>query len=233
MMAKPTVTNPTYSDTRDPCTTRLYRSRVRPSSRKGAAAAPLGSPADGCGVRVSGRCRLTSSPSSSMDWFGGWLRHVGKVADERQPCEEEQADDGSLPQQVAERVPPGTAFPVQQGVRRRLLRQPLGGSRGHDTRDPWVEDRVTDVNEEIDDDVGDRDEQRDALDHDVVASVDRVEDGLADPREVEDRLRQDGARQERAEGQADDRHDRQQGRPETMADHHRPLREAAARAVRM
>ena len=92
----------------------------------------------------------------------------------------------------------GPRFPVQQGVRRRLL--PAAARRSWSRHaDPWVEDRVTDVNEEIDDDVDDRDEQRDALDHDVVASVDRVEDGLADPREVEDRLRQDGARQERAE----------------------------------
>ena len=74
--------------------------------------------------------------------------------------------------------------------------------------------------------VADGDDEREALDDDVVAAADRLEQRLAHAGQVEDRLGQDRAGQERAELQPDDRDHRQQRVAHAVADDHRPLLEA-------
>src|SRR5215212_7429989 len=73
--------------------------------------------------------------------------------------------------------------------------------------DAWVDDRVEQVHEQVDDDVRRRRHQHDSLDHRVVALEDRVDRQLAEAGQTEDPFGDDGAGDQRAELQADDRDD--------------------------
>src|SRR5262245_15997776 len=65
--------------------------------------------------------------------------------------------------------------------------------------DLGVEDPVEDVGQQVDDHEGDRHDQGEALDDEVVAAGDGVEQRLADARDVEDGLGEDGPTQQRAQ----------------------------------
>src|SRR3954453_13357842 len=87
-------------------------------------------------------------------------------------------------------------------------------SRDADAR---VEHRVQEVDAEVDDDVRDRRDEDDPLDDRVVAREDRVERELPEARQHEDLLGDDRARDQEAELQAEDRHDRQQAVAQRVA----------------
>src|SRR5512132_74736 len=87
----------------------------------------------------------------------------------------------------------------------------------------WVEERVRDVDDEVRDDDEERAEEHGALDRREIGVDDRVVGEATDARDVEDRLREDGAAQEEPEVQPGDRHDRRERGPEAVAEDHPPL----------
>src|SRR5918912_1873168 len=70
---------------------------------------------------------------------------------------------------------------------------------------PGVEDRVEDVDDEVDQHEEQSPVENDALDHGVVAAVDGLVSDLGHPRPREDRLGDDGTAHEEAHLQPDDR----------------------------
>src|SRR4051794_26765962 len=74
--------------------------------------------------------------------------------------------------------------------------------------DPGIEQRVADVDGEIDEHVPRREHQDDALDDGIVAPQDGVDDETADAGDGEYRLGDDDAGDEQRDADADDRRDR-------------------------
>src|SRR5436190_13951645 len=84
--------------------------------------------------------------------------------------------------------------------------------------DPRIQPAVRQVRYEVDEHVGDRDEQNAALHQRVVAEADRLDQQPPDARPRENRLRDDRPGQHRAELEPDDRDDRDEAVPERVAD---------------
>src|SRR5215468_3688763 len=80
--------------------------------------------------------------------------------------------------------------------------------------DARIEVRVEEIHEEIDEDKGDREDHHGALHHRIVALVDAIEQGPAQPRKPEDLLGDHDPAQEEAHLEAEDRDDRDQRVPE-------------------
>ena len=89
--------------------------------------------------------------------------------------------------------------------------------------DARVEQRVDDVDEQVDDDVARRRDEHDALDQRVVALVHGLDRQPAEAGDAEDRLRDDRTGDERAELEADQRRDRDQAVAERVPADDLPL----------
>src|SRR5439155_9206947 len=85
---------------------------------------------------------------------------------------------------------------------------------------PWVQDDVEDVDHEVDEHVDAGDDEKDALDHRVVAPHDGVYRQAAQAGQREDALGHHGAADQQREADADDGHYRQRGVLQRMADEH-------------
>src|SRR5664280_2364857 len=75
--------------------------------------------------------------------------------------------------------------------------------------DPWVQERVADVHDQVHHQEDRGEDQDERLDHDVVVVLDRAHHPGADAVPREDRLGQDGAGEQAAHLEADDRRDGQ------------------------
>ena len=93
--------------------------------------------------------------------------------------------------------------------------------------DARIERGVQQVDEEVEDDEGDRGHQDAALDHREVPAGDGVERQLADARPVEDRLDDHRPGEEEAELEPDERDQRQRGDLQAVDEEHPPLGDAA------
>src|SRR5258706_15380496 len=71
--------------------------------------------------------------------------------------------------------------------------------------DPWIEVRVADIDEQVDEEESDCDDDREAFDDREIVALDRLEHGLPDAGQVEDGLRENRPGQEAANLQTDDR----------------------------
>src|SRR5262249_3236693 len=92
--------------------------------------------------------------------------------------------------------------------------------------DPRVDERVDHVDREIDQNVGRRRYEHNALHHGVTAPEDRRDDEAAAPRDVEDDLDHDGAADEDRHRDTDDGHDRDERVPEGVDIGDDPVRQA-------
>src|SRR2546423_8019358 len=72
--------------------------------------------------------------------------------------------------------------------------------------DPWIEKHVTQIDGEIDQNVGRGEDQDDALNDRIIAPQDRVDGETADSRDCENRFRDDRAADEQRDADADDGH---------------------------
>ena len=90
-----------------------------------------------------------------------------------------------------------------RGVHRSATRVDGAHARAPGDADPRIQQRVDDVDREIDDHVAGRGDEHDALDQRVVALVDGLDRERAEAGDPEDRLRDDDAGDQRAELQAD------------------------------
>src|SRR5579875_430468 len=113
--------------------------------------------------------------------------------------------------------------------RRRGLRPPGRGTRSTDesgTADPWIEDGVEGVGEEVDRDETHRDEHHHTLHHQVVALVDRRDEQGADARQAIDVLDDDGSCQQSADAQPDQARERDARGPQGVPNQDAPTGEA-------
>src|SRR3954470_14088973 len=101
-------------------------------------------------------------------------------------------------------------------------RSAMGGSVPHSR----VEERVDHVDDQVQQDDEERAEQDGALDRRQIALLDRVEGQAADAGDVEDRLGEDGAAEQDAEVQAEDRDDRRDRRAHAVLEDDASLPEA-------
>src|SRR5690625_1951227 len=92
--------------------------------------------------------------------------------------------------------------------------------------DPRVDDRVQEVDEQVDDDELQREDEHQALHRGVIAGFDRLDEQPAEAVEVEHRFDYYRAGQQEAELQADYRNDRNEGVPQGVLVHDGPLDEA-------
>ena len=84
--------------------------------------------------------------------------------------------------------------------------------------------RVAEVDEQVDQHVGGREHQDDALDDRIVAAQDRIDGQPADAGDREHRLGDDDAADQQRDADADDRHDRHRGVLQRVADQHLVVR---------
>src|SRR5579883_1769484 len=91
---------------------------------------------------------------------------------------------------------------------------------------PGVEHGIEHVDHEIDEHEGDRDKEHRALQDDEVAGVDRFDDEPAETGQREDGLDDDGAADEPADIEADDRHQRKRGWLQGVDEENAPLGQA-------
>src|SRR5581483_8606494 len=85
---------------------------------------------------------------------------------------------------------------------------------------------VAQIDEEVRDDVDERDDEDRSLEGGQVLVESGLDDVAADARPGEDRLREDGAAEERRELEAERRHDRDERVPEAVLQDDRARREA-------
>src|SRR5436190_2619764 len=109
------------------------------------------------------------------------------------------------------KLTPETALTIPSSVRKRVCRSVTSriatSGREPDSR---IEPRVRDVDEEVEDDHGQRREDDDPDDDGEVVPVRRLDQLCAEPAQVEHRLGEDGAAEREADVHTEDRHDRQQ-----------------------
>src|SRR5713226_7608057 len=84
--------------------------------------------------------------------------------------------------------------------------------------DAWVEQRIAQIDQEVDQHIGGRENQDDALDDRVVAAQDRIDRQPPETGDREHRLGHDDPRYQQRDADADDRHDRHRGVLKRMAD---------------
>ncbi len=185
-----------------------------------------------------------SRPSESVPsrWLARRLReHCGEVGRvlrvRRDPRREdgrqdegdgdEQAGDGERPPQEAAHEQPPPARPRRQRREPARARAPLdeAHSAAPADADARIEDRVDEVDGEVDDDVAGGGDEDDALDQRVVPLVDRVDRQPPEAGDDEDLLGDDGPRDQRAELQADHRRDRDQAVADGVDADDAPLRQ--------
>ena len=105
-----------------------------------------------------------------------------------------------------------------------LLPQPL--RLAHESEILRVDEAVEEVDEQVHRDHDDGDQQRRVLDQRVVARADRLQQDVADAGEAVDRLDDRAAGDQRADLEADDRDDRDEGVTERVPVDHAPRRQA-------
>src|SRR6478736_3882852 len=86
--------------------------------------------------------------------------------------------------------------------------------------DPWVENRVEEIDGEVREEVHEDQEHGDADDRRTVLELDGPEQRSADARDVEDALSDDRATHERAEVDGEERHDRDEAVGQHVPPHH-------------
>src|SRR5438034_11479628 len=92
--------------------------------------------------------------------------------------------------------------------------------------DAGIEEAVREIDDQVDDDEGQREDEHRALEQDVVAGEDRLNHETAEPRPREDRLDQDGAAHELARLQPEQREDRDEGVAQRVPTEHPHLADA-------
>src|SRR5215510_14648237 len=170
-------------------------------------------------IRAPWRTRLSMSrpywslPSTKRA-PGGWSASRGAVL-----IGSRGLNRGAITASTARRprTPSPTAAP-----RCRTSRRSAPGRRPSAVSDARVQDGIGQVHQQVDDDVGGRDEEDRALHQREVLVQDPADDEPAEARPAEDGLDDDGAGQEVPELQAEDGHHRDGGVLQAVADHHRP-----------
>src|SRR3954453_10968365 len=103
---------------------------------------------------------------------------------------------------------PSTALTVPSSVSKWTARSLISSSAMWSVPDPWIEEGIHDVHEQVHHDDRKRADQHRALDDRQVALLDGVEGEPAHARDVEHGLGQDRAAKQDAQVEAEDGHDR-------------------------
>ena len=120
---------------------------------------------------------------------------------------------------------PSTAWTKPSSVRKRVRRFSTS-SRAVSEPDPRIEDRVETVDDQVEQDDHDGREHDDADDHREIRLLVRDDHLAAETRQVEDRLREDGAAECQGDVEPEDGDDREHAVPEDVRAEHRVLGDA-------
>src|SRR3954452_14866171 len=120
---------------------------------------------------------------------------------------------------------PSTAFTIPSSVSKWTVRSRTLRS-GSGIADARVDERVENVDDQVGDDDEEGADQHRALDHREVAVLDRVVREAADPRDVEHALGEDRAAEEHADVDPGRGNERRDGAPHAVAQHDAPLAQA-------
>src|SRR3954453_20314541 len=173
------------------------------------------------------RSRPSNRISPSMRAFVKRVSPITVRLDTLLPEPDSPTMPSALPDSTLYEIP-STAFTTPSGVSN-CTRRSFTSSSGVEASGifhPWVEERVRDVHDQVEQDDEEGGEQDRALDLRQVEPLDRVVAVTADARDVEHRLGQDRAAEQDAQVEPEDRHDRRDRAPHAVAQHHAPLAEA-------
>src|SRR4029453_9120611 len=118
---------------------------------------------------------------------------------------------------------PSTACTTPSRVRKDTRRSRMSRSGATSVANSRVEERIRDVDDEVGDDDEDRAEEHGALDRREIGVDDRVVGESSHAGDVENRPGGDRPAEEDPDVQPGDRHDRSERRPEAVAEDHPPL----------
>src|SRR3954453_20472470 len=121
---------------------------------------------------------------------------------------------------------PSTALTVPSSVSKWTARSLISSSAMWSVPDPWIEEGIHDVHEQVHHDDGKRADQHRSLHDRQVALLDRIKGQTADTGDVEDGLGEDRAAEEDAEIEAEDGHDRRDRGAQAVLEDDAPLAQA-------